>query len=238
MWRPLLIHNIRGMVSFRGRCRNKNTNPARTGVEMWCSLIRLAKRWSPHIGRSWGFLQGLLYQRWKLLQYINLNLWERLGILLYLQITKATYLWFALLWHRLNEENLGDADRKSTYNTPYGGEKCDDDSLSIVFGKCQPSAYRIIDVVRSSQAGYTVVTTHWQMVRFPSMSALSEVKIVARNQLTYVRKNADPTLYTTSKRYLVVFFAIVAQTECCKQVILQNERIHKSSHWHMYYNVW
>ena len=43
MWRPLLIHNIRGMVSFRGRCRNKNTNPVRTGVEMWCSLIRLAK---------------------------------------------------------------------------------------------------------------------------------------------------------------------------------------------------
>ena len=65
-------------------------------------------------------------------------------------------------------------------------EKCDDDSSSIVFGKCQPSAYRIIDMVRSSQAGYTVVTTHWQMVRFPSMSALPEVIIVARNQLTYV----------------------------------------------------
>ena len=70
--------------------------------------------------------------------------------------------------------------------TQKGGEKCDDDSSSIVFGKCQPSAYIIIDVVRSSQAGYTVVTTHWLMVRFPSMSALSEVKIVARNQLTYV----------------------------------------------------
>ena len=29
--------------------------------------------------------------------------------------------------------------------------------------KCQPSAYRIVDVVQSSQA----VTPHWQMVRFP-----------------------------------------------------------------------
>ena len=40
---------------------------------------------------------------------------------------------------------------------------------------------------------------HHTLVRFPSMSALPEVKIVARNQLTYVWKNADPTLYTTSK---------------------------------------
>nr|XP_058951021.1 uromodulin-like isoform X3 [Pocillopora verrucosa] len=31
--------------------------------------------------------------------------------------------------------NLSDADRKSTYNTPYGGEKCDDESSSLIFGK-------------------------------------------------------------------------------------------------------
>ncbi|XP_027041646.1 uromodulin-like isoform X1 [Pocillopora damicornis] len=34
-----------------------------------------------------------------------------------------------------NYRNLSDADRKSTYNTPYGKEKCDDDSSSIIFGK-------------------------------------------------------------------------------------------------------
>ncbi|XP_066022761.1 uromodulin-like [Pocillopora verrucosa] len=34
-----------------------------------------------------------------------------------------------------NYRNLSDADRKSTYNTPYGREKCDDDSSSIIFGK-------------------------------------------------------------------------------------------------------
>ena len=32
-----------------------------------------------------------------------------------------------------NYRNLSDADRKSTYNTPYGEEKCDDDSSSIIF---------------------------------------------------------------------------------------------------------
>ena len=30
---------------------------------------------------------------------------------------------------------MSDADRKSTYNTPHGGEKCDDDSSSIIFKK-------------------------------------------------------------------------------------------------------
>nr|XP_058971157.1 uromodulin-like isoform X2 [Pocillopora verrucosa] len=34
-----------------------------------------------------------------------------------------------------NYRNLSDADRKSTYNTPYGGEKCDDESSSIIFGE-------------------------------------------------------------------------------------------------------
>ena len=102
MWRPFLIHNIREMVSFRGRCRNKNANPVRTGAEMWCGLLRLAKRWSPHIGRWWGFLQGLLYQTWRLLQEIKGHKSERLRILLYLQTTKVTWLWSALLWHRLN----------------------------------------------------------------------------------------------------------------------------------------
>ena len=69
---------------------------------MWCGLLRLAKRWSPHIGRWWGFLQGLLYQRWRLLQEIKGHKSERLRILLYLQTTKGTWLWSALLWHRLN----------------------------------------------------------------------------------------------------------------------------------------
>ena len=34
-----------------------------------------------------------------------------------------------------NYKNLSDADRKSTYITPYGEEKCDDDSSSIIFEK-------------------------------------------------------------------------------------------------------
>ena len=102
MWRRILILNIREMVSFRGRCRNKNANPVRTGAEMWCGLLRLAKRWSPHIGRWWGFLQGLLYQRWRLLQEIKGHKSERLWILLYLQTAKGTFLWSALLWHGLN----------------------------------------------------------------------------------------------------------------------------------------
>ena len=34
-----------------------------------------------------------------------------------------------------NYRNLSDADRKSTYYTPYGGEKCDDDSSALIFGK-------------------------------------------------------------------------------------------------------
>ena len=69
---------------------------------MWCGLLRLAKRWSPHIGRWWSFLPGLLYQRWRLLQEIKKHLRERLLILLYLQTTKGTCLWSALLWYRLN----------------------------------------------------------------------------------------------------------------------------------------
>ena len=51
--------------------------------------------------------------------------------------------------------------------------------------KCQPSAYRIVDVVRSSQAGEKVVTPHWQMVKFSPRSALPEVEIVSRNQKTF-----------------------------------------------------
>ena len=102
MWRRFLIHNIREMVSFRGRCRNKNANTVRTGFQMWCGLIRLAKRWSPHTGRWWGFFRGLLYQRCRLLQEISWHKSERLRILLYLQTTKGTSLWSALLWHRLN----------------------------------------------------------------------------------------------------------------------------------------
>ena len=102
MWRRIIIHNIREMVSFRRRCRNENANPVRTGLQMWCDLIRLAKRWSPHIGRWWGFLQGLLWQRWRLLQEIKGHKSERLRILLYLQTAKGTWLWSALLWHRLN----------------------------------------------------------------------------------------------------------------------------------------
>ncbi|CAH3167240.1 unnamed protein product, partial [Pocillopora meandrina] len=34
-----------------------------------------------------------------------------------------------------NYKNLSDADRKSTYNTPSGGEKCDDKSSSLISGK-------------------------------------------------------------------------------------------------------
>ncbi|XP_066022741.1 uromodulin-like isoform X1 [Pocillopora verrucosa] len=34
-----------------------------------------------------------------------------------------------------NYRNLSEADRKSTYITPYGGEKCDDDSSSLIFGE-------------------------------------------------------------------------------------------------------
>nr|XP_058971268.1 uromodulin-like [Pocillopora verrucosa] len=34
-----------------------------------------------------------------------------------------------------NYRNLSDADRKSTYITPLGGGKCDDESSSIIFGK-------------------------------------------------------------------------------------------------------
>ena len=48
MWRRI-IHHIREMVSFCGKCRNKNANPVRTGAEMWCGLLRLAKRWSPTV---------------------------------------------------------------------------------------------------------------------------------------------------------------------------------------------
>ena len=102
MWRRILVHNIREVVSFRGRCRHKNANPMRTGFQMWYGLIRLAKRWSPHIGGWWSFLQGLLYQRCRLLQEINWHKCERLRILFYIQTTKATCLWSALLWHRLN----------------------------------------------------------------------------------------------------------------------------------------
>ena len=102
MWRRFLILNIREMVSFRGRCRNKNANSVRTAFQMWCGLLRLAKRWSPHIGRWWGFLQGLLYQRWRLLQDIKGHKSKRLRILLYLQTKKGTYLSSALLWHGLN----------------------------------------------------------------------------------------------------------------------------------------
>ena len=102
--------------------------------------------------------------------------------------------------------------------------------------KCQPSAYRILDVVRLPQAGWKVVTPHWQMVRFPPRSALPEVEIVATNIKIYKWKNADPTLYTNYKRHLNVLCATVAQTKCYKQVILHSERIHKSIYWHMCIN--
>ena len=100
--------------------------------------------------------------------------------------------------------------------------------------KCRHRAYRIIDVVRSSQAGWKVVTPHWQIVKFPPGSASLEVEIVAGKQVKYTWKTADPTLYTNYKRYLLVICATAAQTECYKQVILHSERIHKSIDWNIY----
>ena len=61
------------------------------------------------------------------------------------------------------------------------------------------------------------------MVRFPPRSALPEVEIAARNQLTLKWKTVDPTLYTNYKSHLLVICATVAQTECYKQVILHRK---------------
>ena len=57
---------------------------------------------------------------------------------------------------------------------------------------------------------------------------LSEEEIVAGNQTTLKYQTADPTLYTNYRMSLLVICATVAQTECYKQVILLNERFHKS----------
>ena len=77
------------------------------------------------------------------------------------------------------------------------------------------------------------------MVRFPPRSALPEVEIAARNQLTLKWKTVDPTLYTNYKSHLLVICATVAQTECYKQVILHREGFtNRFNGMHMYVNVW
>ena len=49
-----------GMVSFCGRCWNKNANNACVSIQMWYRLVRLVEWCSSYIGRWWSLQNGLL----------------------------------------------------------------------------------------------------------------------------------------------------------------------------------
>ena len=49
-----------GMVSFCGRCWNKNANNACVSIQMWYRLVRLVEWCSFYIGRWWSSQNGLL----------------------------------------------------------------------------------------------------------------------------------------------------------------------------------
>ena len=55
LWRPTLW----GVVSFCGRCWNKNANNACVSTQMWYRLVRLVERCSSYTGR-WRSLQKCL----------------------------------------------------------------------------------------------------------------------------------------------------------------------------------
>ena len=60
-WKSVLWHIYTwGMVSFCGRCRNKNANNTCASIQMWYRVVRLVARWTPYSGSRWSSQSGLL----------------------------------------------------------------------------------------------------------------------------------------------------------------------------------